>query len=168
MHARSFNDLNVPAIVVQMDQITWALKSALEKSKSSTGLMFTPGTAQAVVDRWRAIEGLIRELDVGGAGRQHVFFPLPGQTSDQAWATYREVAESARQSLMQLGQFISTWSMSPTLARIGETVKQEFKADVSALVLVVGGLVALNLLQQIGSTRRAFSGAARYRRRRRR
>lgn len=167
MHVFSFGDssLNVPAIVGEMDQVTWALKSAYERARGfSPPLMWSSEQVNAVSMRLNAIAGLIRELDVGGAGREHVFFPLPGQTSDEAWSTYKRIAEETKASLAQLGQFVSKWSLMPTLARIGGDVASEFKTDTTLIIVGIGALLLLNVLGQVGQARRAFTGHRRQRR----
>lgn len=153
--------LDVPTIVAQMDQATWALKSAMDKLPWA--VMFTSELAMAADARVQSLQGLIRDLDVGGVAREHVFFPLEGQTSEQAWATYREVAEYVQNGIKQLGGFVSQWSLTPTLSRIASDVKNEVKTDTSTLLLVGGGLLAVSLLAQ---ARRGFAGYSRRRRRR--
>lgn len=116
--------VNVQEVVRQMDQTTWALRTAWQQVDSRWAIMFTSEQAQAAEARLRSLRGLIDDLDVGGVAREHVFFPLPGQSEEQAWDTYRETAEYVRQGISQLGGFVSTWSLAPTLARIGSDVKQ--------------------------------------------
>ncbi len=155
------DQLDVQTIVRQMDQITWELKSAWEKVDSKWAIMLTQGTADAAEAQIRALKNLIADLDVGGVGREHVFFPLPGQTSEEAWAAYREVAEHARQSLAQLGAFISKWSLTTALPRIAGDVRNSVVGGTTALAVAAGVLAVLVLAS---NTRRSFSG---YRRRRR-
>jgi hypothetical protein len=74
-----FGDTDVGAIVGQMDTVVAQLRSAWAQADSQWTLMFTQDQADAVTMRLASLRGLIDDLDVGGVGRVHVFFPLMGR-----------------------------------------------------------------------------------------
>lgn len=155
----AYAEMDVQQIVGQMDMVVGQLRIAWAGLNAQRPWMFTPGTAAAAQARFDSLRGLIDDLDVGGVARQHVFFPLEGQTENDAWTTWKDTAEYIRNGLNDLGAFIGRWGLAATIGRIGEDVKDQFKSTglMLAAVAVGVGLLALT------SRARGFSG---YRRRR--
>lgn len=159
--------LDVPSIVTQMDQTVWALKAAWQQLNAKWSVMLTDQEAQSADARLKTLATLISDLDVGGVAREHVFFPVDGQTSEEAWATYNETAVYVRNGLMQLGGFISNWSLSAVLPRIAGDVGNELKTDLTWVGVAIAAVAVLSIAGFVGNAKRGFSGYPRRRKVRR-
>lgn len=142
--------IDVQATVAQMDDAVYKLRATWNQIDSQFAVLFTSEQAAAVNARLKSLKGLITDLDAGGVARQHVFFPLPGQTHDEAWQTWKETTEYVKQGLADLGGFIGKWSLGPTLARIAEEAGGEIGTAIPGWVKwTVGGVVVIFVISQI-------------------
>lgn len=157
-----FGALDVQATVSQMDAAVAQLRSAWDSLNSKFSVQWTQGLVDAENARFNSLKGLIDDLDVGGVARQHVFFPLEGQTQDEAWQTWQDTAEYVRQGLNDLGTTIGNWSFTNVTQQIGSQVGDNLKGLGTVVLVVLGGVVVLQIIQ-LG--RRSYAGLPPKRRR---
>lgn len=138
--------VDVAALVQQMDNTVAQLWEAWNQIDDKFVIMLTQGQAAAAQARIDSLAALIRDLDVGGVARQHVFFPLAGQTQGEAWLTWVDTANYVRGGLQQVGRFISKWSLSSVLPRIAEDIGDTASSTGQLLMWAVGGVLAIQLL----------------------
>lgn len=151
----AFGELSVEAIVAQMDGAVAQLRLAWERldNSNTTVWLIDPG---AINQRMKAIKALIDLLDVGGAARQHVFFPLDGQTQEEAWLAWQDTAEQCRQELNAVGASLGKWTFSSVLAQVGENVSvptvdflEKYKAYIIAAAVIAGALVTFPVVMEL-------------------